>query len=180
MSAPTAAAPRAVNGAAPISAATGPDQTSRVSQIDALHEQRAAQPVSSMVLQVDDGNGGTDRIRVDVRGSSVSSLVDVKDAQAASQMNARAADLARALESRGLEADGLRVRTVGSVQNTDLRGIAGGESTPRALGAALSAEASTPSRRDRDDARDARSQYQSNEQDSPRQRSRREREEQPQ
>lgn len=176
---PFASAPRPVMGnAAPVNAVNSPDQSARVAQIDALQEQAAAQPVSSMVLTLDDGNGGTDRVRVDVRGTGVASTIDVRDAQNASQLNARAAELTRALEARGLESDGVTVRTVASTLGTEAprAGAAADALTARGVAAAMSAEAATPFRRDRDDARDPRPGQTPQEQDSHRQRSRRERE----
>lgn len=180
----SAAAPfvQAARGNAAISAASsasGPDQTSRVAQIDALHEQAAAQPVSSMVLTVDDGQGGADRIRVDVRGGSVASTIDVRDQASAQQLADRSGELARALESHGLESEGVRVRAVAPPAGAELlRGIGGGDgASPRGLAAALTTDASTPSRRDRDESRDPHASFAQKEQDSHRQRSRREREE---
>ncbi|MDQ8153283.1 MAG: hypothetical protein P3B98_01365 [Gemmatimonadota bacterium] len=167
-----------MNNAAPVNAVSGPDQLARVAQIDALQEQAAAQPVSSMVLTLDDGNGGTDRVRVDVRGAGVASTIDVRDAQNASQLTARASELARALEARGLESDGVTVRTVASTLGTEVprAGAAADALTARGVAAALAPDASTPFRRDRDDARDPRAGQTPQEQDSHRQRSRRERE----
>jgi len=174
---PTASAPRGADAPGAVSA-IGPNQGARVDQIDALHDQAAAQPVSSMVLNVDDGHGGTDRIRVDVRGASVASTIDVRDPQGAAQLADRSGELARALEAHGLESEGVRVRTVAAPTNADaLRAAAGGEvSTTRGLAGALATEASTPSRRDRDTPRDPRAGSSPQEQDSHRQRSRRERE----
>jgi hypothetical protein len=179
---PASATPRDAGRTGAIDAIGGPDQASRVAHIDALHEQVASQPVSSMTLNVEDGNGGTNRVRVDVRGTSVSSTIDVKDQQAAADLSARSSDLARALESRGLEADTVRVRAVGGerpMTETMRNAVGGDAASPRTLQGALAADASGSSRRDRDDARDPRQGSQQS-QDSNRQRSRREREEQPQ
>ena len=177
---PFLATARAVGGVAAADAIARPDQAGRVEHIDVLHDQAAAQPVSSMVLNVDDGNGGTDRIRVDVRGASVASTIDVRDQRAATEMSARTDELARALESHGLESDAVRVRTVTQSANTDaVRATLGNEpGTARGLAAAMAPDASTPSRRERDEARDPRAGWTQQEQDTNRQRSRREREEQ--
>jgi hypothetical protein len=165
------------------SAVAGPDQASRVAHIDALGQQAAAQPMSSMVLTMDDGNGGTDRIRVDVRGSSVASTIDVQGQQAAAELSARTGELARALESHGLESESVRVRAMAATAPSAdaLRSALGGEaSSARTLAGALSASASNPSRRERDEAHDPRSGSSPSQQESQRQRSRREREDQPQ
>ena len=171
---------RGASAVAPTGTVAGPDQAARVGQIDALQEQAASRPVSSMVLNLDDGNGGTDRIRVDVRGVGVSSTIDVRDQQAASEMATRTGELARALESHGLESDGVRIRAVSQGTGTDAlrQATVGDAGTTRSLAGALGAEASHPSRRDRDEARDSRANWAQQQQDSHRERSRREREEQ--
>ncbi len=179
LAAPFVPSARGAGSVAPVNAAVGPDQASRVGQIDALQEQVAALPVSSMVLNIDDGKGGSDRIRVDVRGAGVSSTIDVHDQQVASELSARTSELSRALESHGLASDGVRIRAVAQPVGTDaLRQATGGEAAAtRSLAGALGAEAATPSRRDRDEARDPRANW-SQQQESHRERSRREREEQ--
>ncbi len=180
---PFASAARVASPVAGASAVAGPDQASRVAHIDALGQQAAAQPMSSMVLTMDDGNGGTDRIRVDVRGSSVASTIDVQGQQAAAELSARTGELARALESHGLESESVRVRAMAATapSTESLRSALGGEaSSARTLAGALSASASNPSRRERDEAHDPRSGSSPSQQESKRQRSRREREDQPQ
>lgn len=178
--APAMAASRPMGGVAPVTGGIAADQASRVAHIDALHEQAAAQPMSSMVLTVDNGSGGTDRIRVDVRGNSVQSTIDVRDQQQAADLASRGNDLARALESRGLEADSLRVRAVGAAgadrpMTESLRGaISAAAGEGRTL-ASLAADASGSTRRERHDARDHR--QQGSQQDTTRQRARQGREE---
>ena len=85
----------------------------RAEHVLALQDARAAQPLSHMLLQVDNAEGGQDRMRVDLRGSSVGATIDVADASAADQLRSRMQELAHALESRGLDASSLRVRVAG-------------------------------------------------------------------
>lgn len=172
-----------IPGASAVHAVAGPDQASRVARIDALGAQADAQPVSSMVLNLENGDGGTDRIRVDLRGSRVTSTIDVRDQQSAADLSARTGELAHALESRGLEADAVRVRTIVPERlATDATrpSVFGSSGSARSIAGALATDASNPSRREPDDRRDARDGASDTPQDSHRQRSRREREEYPQ
>ena len=180
---PFAAPTHATVRAGVVDAIAAPDQASRVERIDTLAAQAAAQPVSSMVLTMDDGNGGTDRVRVDVRGTSVASSIEVRDQQSAAELSARTGELTRALEAHGLEADSVRVRAVAAERpGTDaLRSALGGSAaSTRSMAGVLNTEASNPSRRERDDSRDPRGSSSQSQQDSHRQRSRRDREEDPQ
>ncbi|HEY0969847.1 MAG TPA: hypothetical protein VGE02_02595, partial [Gemmatimonadales bacterium] len=79
--------------------------------IAALRDGAAARPLSHLTLAMDDGAGGTDRIRVDARGGTVGVTLDLSDAAAADRLGSRIGELQQALEQRGLETDALRVRS---------------------------------------------------------------------
>jgi hypothetical protein len=143
----------------------------RAAAIFAMQDARDAQPVSHMTLQLDNGNGGLDRIRVGLHGAAVGATIDMRDSTAASEVAANIHQLASALQSRGLDPDSLRVRvsnTMGTAPATDLSRVlaAGGDIASPTLGT-LFAQASSSSSRSRGDAQGQRPQ-----QDPSRQRAR--------
>lgn len=143
----------------------------RAAAIFAMQDARDAQPVSHMTLQLDNGSGGLDRIRIGLRGAAVGATIDMHDSVTASDVAANIHQLASALQSRGLDPDSLRVRTtstVGAASTADLSRVlaAGGDVTPPALGT-LFAQATSSSSRSRGDAQGQRPQ-----QDPSRQRAR--------
>jgi hypothetical protein len=68
-------------------------------------------PLNHVVLRVDNPAGGQDRIRVDLRGARVDATLNMSNPADAERISARIGDLQKALESRGLEAEALRVRS---------------------------------------------------------------------
>ena len=68
-----------------------------------------ARPLSQMVLRLDNAMGGEDRIRVDLRGASVGAALSVGDPVEAARMQSDLGQLQRALEGRGLKAEHLSV-----------------------------------------------------------------------
>ena len=97
-------------GLAVPTAARAVDAGARVAQVFGLQDAKAAQPMSSLLLRLDNGAGGEDRIRVDLRGTTVGASIDMRDADAAQQLAKNLPDLTRSLESRGLDTGALRVR----------------------------------------------------------------------
>jgi hypothetical protein len=136
-----------------------------------LQEAKDALPVSHMLLQLDNPDGGLDRIRVGVRGAMVGATIDTHDPVAATDMARNVQQLASALQARGLDADSLRVRVAGGASMAspgDLaRAVAAsGDRSAPPLGT-LFAQAGSPSSRTRGEAQGQRSQ-----QDPSRQRAR--------
>ncbi|MFN8582709.1 MAG: flagellar hook-length control protein FliK [Gemmatimonadaceae bacterium] len=86
----------------------------RVAQVMELRDVAAERPLSSVVLRLDHPEGGEDRIRIDLRGQSISTVMDVRDPAAADRMANHASELSRALEQRGLEPDVVTIRAVRS------------------------------------------------------------------
>ena len=91
------------------------DAVDRATQVLAIQDAKDAQPVSHMTLRFDNADGGEDRVRVGLRGINVGATIDVHDGTSATQMSSRLLELATALESRGLEAGTLRVRSAAAV-----------------------------------------------------------------
>ena len=117
--------------------------------------------MSSVVLRLDHAEGGEDRIRIDLRGTSVGATFDVRDSAAADQLRAHAPELQAALERRGLDGDGIAVRTMSRT----------GEST-FSLASAASAErealrAGTGSSGTNTSSRDARTPWRGEREDAP-------------
>ena len=107
------------DGSAPVLGMRGATSALRADQVASLLEARDRQPVSSMLLTVDDEGGGVDRIRVDVRGARVGAEILFGAAGDATQAATRVSELARALEQRGLAPDALRVANAAAT-TTDL------------------------------------------------------------
>jgi hypothetical protein len=155
---------------------SGTDAAARLGQILEMQEGGAARPLSHVLLRMEAPGGGEERIRVDLRGTSVGTIIDVTDANAAERLHARVGELQHALEGKGLEAESVQIRsaTTKPVEGSDaartLAGAAEGEvirsSTPSRSGSD-----STPHRERGETARD---QSQSGSRD-PRNRSRQER-----
>jgi hypothetical protein len=83
-------------------------------QVGALLDARDAapmRPLSHMTLKLDNERGGTEQIRLDLRGNTVGTHIALSDPADAHRMSLRVGELQRALEHRGLDADAVRVTT---------------------------------------------------------------------
>jgi hypothetical protein len=98
-------------GPAPVIGSTAAERTERIL---AAADNAPARPLSQITMNVDAGNGATDRIQVGLRGNSLSTTIDVSDARAAQTMSARSDELVRALNRDGMEVESMRVRAVAS------------------------------------------------------------------
>jgi hypothetical protein len=96
-------------------ATTATSTTQRVVDVVAAREDAPARPLSQIVMSVDAGNGTTDRIQLDLRGSSLNAKIDTGDLHAAHEMGARKSELVRALTRDGLEVESLEVRAAATV-----------------------------------------------------------------
>jgi hypothetical protein len=149
----------------------GAARAAAVLALQSAQDAKDAQPVSHMTLQLDNGDGGLDRIRVGLRGTTVSATIDIRDPAAATDAAGNIQQLATALQARGLDPDSLNVRvaaTVGTTPTADLSRVlaASGDSTAPPAGT-LFAQASSSSSSSRGDAQGQRPQ-----QDPSRQRTR--------
>lgn len=93
-----------------VAAPAGVDAASRVAEVVEARDAGPARPLARMTLRVENAEGGEDRIRVDLRGSTVDAAIDTGTAATAERLNARLGELQQALERQGLEAESLRVR----------------------------------------------------------------------
>lgn len=85
--------------------------------------------MSSVLLRLDHPEGGEDRIRVDLRGSTVGATLDIRDAAAADNLRAHASELQAQLGRHGLDGEAIAVRTMtrGSESALNVAGAAAAE-----------------------------------------------------
>jgi hypothetical protein len=105
-----AEAPAQSAAPAHVEEARGADIAARVARVLALHDAAAETPTTGMTLMLEDVDGATARIRLDVRGNSVGARIDVADAKEATDLGNRIGELRRALERHGLDPAGVSVR----------------------------------------------------------------------
>ena len=103
------------------------DSIARLDRIEALRDGAAARPLSHVTLRLENATGGEDRIRVGLNGLAVGATMDIGDAAAAERVSSAIGELQRALESRGLEADALRVRRMAAAapESIEMHRVAG-------------------------------------------------------
>jgi uncharacterized protein YcbK (DUF882 family) len=112
----------------------------RAAQVIAAYEDAPARPLSQITMNVDAGNGTTDRIQIAMRGSTLNARIDAADSHGAQAMNSRADELVKALSRDGIEVESLRVRAA----STTMVNAVSSTHTP--------ADASNHSRSDRSNA----------------------------
>lgn len=104
---------------------TGNAQAERVADIQQMRADAPTGPLSRMTLNVEGANGSSERITVDVRGSSVSAHI-ATDADTADRLRLRTAELQDALGRHGLDGDSVRISASTRTQD--------GTETARGLG----------------------------------------------
>ncbi|MHB1223541.1 MAG: hypothetical protein ACYC2G_05765 [Gemmatimonadaceae bacterium] len=162
---------------APVTGAATADALTRLDRIDALRDGSAARPLSHLTLMLDNAAGGSDRIRVDVRGSQMGAVLELSDPVLRDRVSSNLGELQHALEQRGLQSDGLQVRRAGigatATDSLDMSRVAGAtleRENVRAGGNANPGQSSTQ-HRERDDRQHPDGPWDDS---SPRQRPRRE------
>jgi hypothetical protein len=149
------------------------DASERIARVLKMQEAASDRPLSQVVLRLERPDGGEDRLRVDLRGNTVSATLDVGDQAAADRLNANVKELQRTLERHGFETDSLTVRTATrSIEaSTMARGVGASVEADlqRTTGSSSSSNTNTSSRE-----RGARHDEQRPSPDSQRHRSRRE------
>lgn len=99
------------SSASPVAGLTRSDATERIARVLRIQEAANDRPMSSVLLRLDAPDGGEDRIRIDLRGQTVGTTLDIADPQAAAELRARAPELQQALQRQGLEGESMVVRT---------------------------------------------------------------------
>ena len=82
----------------------------RVAQIIAAYQDAPARPLSQITMNVDSGNGVTDKVQIALRGSSLNAAIDAGDTRGAEVMRTRADELVKALTKDGIDVESLHVR----------------------------------------------------------------------
>ena len=113
-------AQQAPTRAAAVTGSNAADSIARMDRIDMLRDGSAARPLSQLTLSLDNATGGTDRIRVGLRGSQVDAVLELSDSAMHDRVTSRLGELQGALEQRGLETDSLRVRRAGATATDGL------------------------------------------------------------
>lgn len=99
------------HAAAPLGATAHVNPAERAAQIIAAYQDAPARPLSQITMNIDAGNGVTDRVQVAMRGAALSAAIDAGDARGAHVMTQRVDELAKALTRDGIEVESLRVRS---------------------------------------------------------------------
>jgi D-alanyl-D-alanine dipeptidase len=149
------------------------DMSERIARLLKVQDAANDRPLSQVMLRLERPDGGEDRLRVDLRGNTVSATLDVSDPAAADRLSANVKELQRSLERQGLQTDSLTVRTVPrSLESSTLsRAVSASVESDlqRSVGSTSTSSTNTSSRE-----RGARHDEQRPSPDSQRQRSRRE------
>ncbi len=93
------------------SAVSNTDAVSRATKITELQEASSSQSRSQVTLKIENEDGGTDRIRLNMRGTSIDTTIAVSEVSRAEQMAQRTGELRRSLEQLGLAPQTVRITT---------------------------------------------------------------------
>lgn len=94
----------------------------RIQHIDALRETQSAKPISQITLEVDGPDGVSQQITVGVNGKVVDTHI-ATDSTSADRLRSNVNELKSGLESRGLEADSVRISTQGARTQDAAEGV---------------------------------------------------------
>ena len=98
----------------------------RIARLLKVQDAASDRPMSQVMLRLERPDGGEDKVRVDLRGNSVSATLDLGDQGAVDRLGANVKELQRALERHGFETDTLTVRTATrAVESSTLSRAAG-------------------------------------------------------
>jgi len=97
-------------GATGSTSGLGAGAAARLAHLLDMQSAAPLRPLQHVVLRID-GPAGQDRIRLDLRGSSLNASIALSDPAAVDRLNARVGDLQRSLGQQGIEAESLRVRS---------------------------------------------------------------------
>jgi hypothetical protein len=150
------------------------DMSERIARLLKVQDAAADRPMSQMLLKLERPDGGVDRLRVDLRGNTISATLDAADQGTADRMGANVKELQRALEQHGFATDSVTVRTASRVVESSTLSRAAGASLESDLQRAVTTSPSNSSSNTSSRERGARHDEQRPSPDPQRQRSRRE------
>lgn len=171
------ATPSSTTSAGEASSIGHADMSERIARLLKVQDAASDRPLSQVLLRLERPDGGEDRLRVDLRGNTVSATLDVGDQGAADRLGANVKELQRALERHGFETDSLTVRTATRAVESATLSRAAGASVEADLQRATAPTTSNTSTNTSSRERGARHDDQHGQRPSPdsqRQRSRRE------
>jgi len=99
------------DGTSPVAGLTRSDATERIARVLRIQEAASDRPLSSVLLRLDHPEGGEDRIRIDLRGHTIGTTLDIADPRAAERLRSHASELQQALQRVGLEGESMVVRS---------------------------------------------------------------------
>jgi hypothetical protein len=170
---PAATSQSSTREASPAAGIGHADMSERIARLLKVQDAASDRPLAQVLLRLERPDGGEDRLRVDLRGNTVSATLDVADQATADRMSANVKELQRTLERHGFDTDSLTVRTASrAIESSTLSRAASASvesDLQRTVGSSSSASTNTSSR-----DRGARQDGERPSPDSQRQRSRRE------
>ena len=129
----------------PVANVVRSDAAERIGRIQEIQQNASPRTLSHVTLEVDAPEGGHDRIRIDLRGTSVETSIELQDPVKAERLRARVGELHGAFERQGLEADAVRIRSTVTADGLASLGTLA-DVDVRAAGAAKNQSDSTPHR----------------------------------
>ena len=149
------------------------DMSERIARLLKVQDAASDRPLSQMMLRLERPDGGEDRLRVDLRGNTISATLDVSDPRAADRLTANVKELQQTLERHGFATDTVTIRTASRPMESSTLARAAGASVEADLQRTVSSS-STSNTNTSSRERGARHDEQRDAPDSQRQRSRRE------
>ena len=149
------------------------DMSERIARLLKVQDAASDRPLSQMMLRLERPDGGEDRLRVDLRGNTISATLDVSDQGAADRLTANVKELQQTLERHGFATDTVTIRTASRPMESSTLARAAGASVEADLQRTVSSS-STSNTNTSSRERGARHDEQRDAPDSQRQRSRRE------
>jgi hypothetical protein len=94
-----------------VQASTTSESVAKTERVLEARDGGVNRPMSQIMLKVDNDTGGTDHIRVNVRGTTVDTTITLDDQKRVERLSQRVGELHSSLERRGLEAEVVRITT---------------------------------------------------------------------
>ncbi|MEO6447252.1 MAG: flagellar hook-length control protein FliK [Gemmatimonadaceae bacterium] len=127
--------------AAPVAGLSHTDATERIARVLRMQESAGDRPLSSVLLRLDNPEGGEDRIRIDLRGNAVGTTLDMSDPRTAEQLRTHASELQQSLQRQGLEGEPMVFRSASRTTDSAAYSLSAGAAerdTARAASATAS------------------------------------------
>jgi peptidoglycan L-alanyl-D-glutamate endopeptidase CwlK len=93
----------------PVTAGAGSDAADKVGRILDARDSAPVQPLSHVTLNIDNPNGASDQVTIQLRSGAVDTAISLGDPNRADRMSLRVGELQHALEQHGLNATAINV-----------------------------------------------------------------------